>query len=207
VKLEQAFDVKAPIDDVWAALIDVQQVAPCLPGAEVTEAGDDGTYNGTFSVKVGPATATYRGTLKMESLDEAARVATMQASGTDKRGQGGAKATIVSRMREENGGTHVEVETDLTITGRLAQFGRPGIIQDVSNRLMQDFANCLQASLAPREAEAETTTATEAGTSTPTSPPPAPTPAKPIGGIRQILSVFWERIRRFFARLFGRGGD
>ena len=72
MKLEQSFDVDAPLDAVWAALIDVQRVAPCLPGAEVTEVGEDGTYNGTFSVKIGPATASYRGTLKIEEVDEAA---------------------------------------------------------------------------------------------------------------------------------------
>jgi uncharacterized protein len=194
VKLEQSFDVQAPVERVWATLIDVQKVAPCLPGAEVTEATEDGSYKGTFSVKVGPATASYRGTLKMESLDEVARVATMQANGTDKRGQGGAKATIVSRMTEENGVTHVDVETDLTITGRLAQFGRPGIIQDVSNRLMQDFANCLQASLAGPAAGTETETAPGAPVAA------APSSPAPVKGISLLFAVLWERVKRLFRR-------
>lgn len=201
MKLEQSFSVRAPAEEVWKALIDVQRVAPCLPGAEVTDASDDGTYRGTFTVKIGPTTAAYNGTLKMDSLDEAAKVATMHATGTDKRGQGGAKATIVSRLREDGGVTHVDVETDFTITGRLARFGRGGMIEDVSNRLMRDFAQCLQTSMEPREAEAETETAPATA-----QPARAPAPAKPIAGIRLILSVLWERIRRFFARLFGRGG-
>jgi carbon monoxide dehydrogenase subunit G len=199
VKLEQSFDVQAPIGDVWAALIDVQHVAPCLPGAEVTEASDDGTYRGTFTVKLGPTTAVYNGTLKMDSLDEAAKVATMHATGTDKRGQGGAKATIVSRLSEDGEVTHVEVETDFTITGRLARFGRGGMIQDVSNRLLRDFAACLQQSMERQEPEPEP----EAGA--PAASAAAPAPAKPVHGISLLFSVLWERIRRFFARLFGRG--
>ena len=126
MKLEQSFTVNAPVEQVWAALVDVERVAPCLPGAEITGQSPDGGYEGTFTVKLGPATAAYRGSLKMESLDEAARTATMSAKGTDKRGQGGATASIVSTMREEGDATHVEVVTDFTITGRLARFGRGG---------------------------------------------------------------------------------
>src|SRR3954447_13013210 len=131
MKLDQSFEVKAPVDEVWKALIDIERVAPCLPGAEVTEKGEDGEYKGTFQVKLGPTTAAYRGTLKMEGLDEAAHVATMRANGTDKRGQGGAKAAITSRLTEVDGGTRVEVSTDFSITGRLARFGRGGMVQDV----------------------------------------------------------------------------
>ena len=99
-------------------------------------------------LKLGPATASYRGSLRMESLDEENRVATMSAKGTDKRGQGGATASIVSTMTQEGDATLVEVATDFTITGRLARFGRGGMIEDISKRLMRDFANCLQSTLA-----------------------------------------------------------
>ena len=101
MKLEQSFTVAAPVDEVWQALVDVQRVAPCLPGAEITEAGDDGTYHGTFTVKLGPTTAAYNGTLKLDEVDEAARVAVMSARGTDRRGQGGATATIRSTVRPD----------------------------------------------------------------------------------------------------------
>ena len=148
MKLEQSFEVDAPLEQVWALLIDVQRVAPCLPGAELTEVADDGTYHGTFSVKIGPAKASYRGSMTMESVDEAAHEVKMRANGTDKRGQGGAKALMHSKLSaRDGGGTHVEVETDLTITGRLASFSRGGMIQDVSNRLLDEFASCLQAQL------------------------------------------------------------
>src|SRR5437588_2348760 len=87
MKLEQSFEVSAPLERVWQALIDVEQVAPCLPGAAVTGRNDDGSYNGTFTVKIGPTTAAYRGKLEMRDMDEQARTATLHAKGTDKRGQ------------------------------------------------------------------------------------------------------------------------
>src|SRR3712207_4787521 len=134
MKLEQSFEVQAPIDQVWAALVDLERVAPCLPGAAITERDEDGTYHGTFQVKLGPTTASYRGTIKIEEADEAAHRATLKARGTDKRGQGGASATIVNTLAETaDGGTRVEAVTDFTITGRLARFGRGGMIEDISN--------------------------------------------------------------------------
>jgi uncharacterized protein len=154
MRLEQSFTVTAPVEQVWAALVDVERVAPCLPGAEITGQSPDGGYEGTFTVKLGPATAAYRGSLKMESLDEAARTATMSAKGTDKRGQGGATASIVSTMRQDGDATHVEVVTDFTITGRLARFGRGGMIEDISKRLMRDFAQCLESTLGGEPAPA-----------------------------------------------------
>jgi uncharacterized protein len=191
VKLEQSFEVDAPLQPVWETLIDVERVAPCLPGAEVTEVGADGVYRGTFTVKLGPTTAAYRGELKIDSLDEAAHKATMRASGTDKRGQGGAKATMVSTLTErDGGGTQVAVETDFTITGRLARFGRGGMIQDVSNRLLRDFAECLRSGL-ERPADAGGASA---------EAPAAPLPAKPVGGLRLLLGALWDRLRRLFRR-------
>jgi uncharacterized protein len=151
MKLEQSFTVAAPVEQVWDMLIDVERVAPCLPGAEITGQAPDGSYEGNFTVKLGPTTASYRGSLRMDSLDEASRTATMHAKGTDKRGQGGANATIVSNMRQEGEETVVDVVTDFTITGRLARFGRGGMIEDISKRMMRDFSQCLQASMAASE--------------------------------------------------------
>src|SRR5215469_3312307 len=149
MKLEQSFEVDAPLERVWQTLIDVEHVAPCLPGAAVTGRNDDGSYNGTFTVKIGPTTASYTGKLEMENIDEASHTATMQAQGTDKRGQGGAKATIFSKLALADGqGTRVDVVTDYQITGRLARFGRGGMIEDISERLLKEFAKRLQASLA-----------------------------------------------------------
>jgi uncharacterized protein len=191
MKLEHSFRVAAPLDRVWDALIDVERVAPCLPGAEITEAGEDGTYRGTFSVRLGPTTAAYRGELSMEEVDAQAHRAVMRASGQDKRGQGSAKATIVSVMREEAATTTVDVETDFTITGRLARFGRGGMIEDVSNRLLRDFSDCLQKSIEAGEATPEPSPETAAT--------PAP-PAKPVGGFSLFFRALLDRIRRAFRR-------
>jgi carbon monoxide dehydrogenase subunit G len=230
MKLEQTFAVEAPLAEVWTALIDVQRVAPCLPGAEITEVAEDGVYHGSFAVKLGPTTAAYRGTVRLESVDEAAHTAIMKASGQDKRGQGGANATITSRLSEADGATQVEVVTDFTITGRLARFGRGGMIEDISNRLLRDFADCLAKSLdggespasgapdpappasgAPDPAQPQAQAATPASGAPDTVPPvasaptsgvstaraPAP-PAKPVNGLRLLVSVLRERIRRLF---------
>jgi uncharacterized protein len=214
MKLEHSFQVAAPLDRVWEALIDVERVAPCLPGAEVTEAGEDGTYRGTFSVRLGPTTAAYRGELAMEEVDADAHRAVMRATGQDKRGQGSAKATIVSTMREEGGATAVDVETDFTITGRLARFGRGGMIQDVSNRLLRDFSDCLQKTIETWEATPEAAASEpgggeglpgqeppEAGTSPAGPPAPAsaaPARAKPVGGFSLFFRALLDRIRRAF---------
>ncbi len=202
MRFEQSFDVGAPVEEVWAALIDVQRVAPCLPGAEITEAAEDGVYHGTFQVKLGPTTASYTGRLELASLDEESHTATMSADGRDKRGQGGAKATIVSRMTEsDGGGTRVEVETDFSITGRLARFGRGGMMQDISNRLLREFASCLQAELegSPEPVRAEPTPAkphAEAAPSepSPTRPVPPRPPAQPLDAGSLATSVLRERL-------------
>jgi carbon monoxide dehydrogenase subunit G len=149
MKLEQSFEVQAPLEQVWQALIDVERVAPCLPGAEVTGRNDDGTYNGSFKVKIGPTAAAYSGKLAMQEVDESAHRATMDANGTDRRGQGGAKATIVSSVEPAGpNATRVSVDTDYHITGRLARFGRGGMIEEISNRLLGEFARNLQDMLA-----------------------------------------------------------
>jgi carbon monoxide dehydrogenase subunit G len=218
MKMEQSFEVQASLAQVWSALIDLERVAPCLPGASITGHDEDGTYHGTFSVKLGPMTASYNGTVKIEEADEAAYRATLKAKGTDKRGQGGANATIVNTLSERDGATHVEAVTDFNITGRLAQFGRAGIMEDVSNRLMRDFATCLSSRLgeapepvapsgaevtagdAPPEAVAAAASAPPPPAAAPAPPPPA---AAPVKGFSLVFSVLWERIKRLFGG--GRG--
>jgi carbon monoxide dehydrogenase subunit G len=219
MKLDQSFEVKAPLDAVWEALIDVERVAPCLPGAEITDRSDDGEFKGTFSVKLGPTTAAYNGTLKMEDVDEAAHRAVMRANGSDKRGQGGAKALITSVLSEAgDGATKVDVSTDFTITGRLARFGRGGMIQDVSNRMLRDFASCLQQNLESSEPEPEpepaaAPAAAEPAPATPQPVPPQPAPSRPapmtptstqVSGLRLFFGALLDRFQRLMRRLFKR---
>jgi uncharacterized protein len=179
MKLEQSFEVAAPLERVWEALIDVEQVAPCLPGAAITGRNDDGSYNGTFKVKIGPTSASYSGKLTMENVDESAHTVTMQAQGTDKRGQGGAQASIVASLSDTGGGaTRVDVATDYRITGRLARFGRGGMIDDISDQLLGDFAHCLTTTLSGDGGQDPTATETAVGPDEPaTGPPPAEEPA------------------------------
>jgi uncharacterized protein len=191
VKLEQSFEVAAPVERVWEALIDVEQVAPCLPGATVTGRNEDGSYTGSFTVKIGPTTASYTGKLEMEAVDEASHTATMSAQGSDKRGQGGATAKIVSTLEAlDDARTKVEVDTDYHITGRLARFGRGGMIEDISERLLKEFASRLAQSLEGDDAEAATTEipaqtaqdaapAPEASAPAPTEAPEPPADAAP----------------------------
>jgi uncharacterized protein len=190
MKLEHSFEVEAPLEKVWARLIDVEKVAPCLPGAEITESSDAGVYEGNFTVKLGPTTAAYAGKLQLTDVDELHHRVTMSANGRDKRGQGNAKATITSSMSEAEGTTHVDVATDFTLTGKLARFGRGGMIEDVSNKLVGEFVECLRSSLEP---SGEPGAADAAATAT----PPAP---RPIKGGRLFLSVLWTRIKRLFGR-------
>lgn len=143
MKINNEFTVSAPIDEAWKTMLDLQKIAPCLPGAAIQEEKGDGEYNGTMKVKIGPITASYKGTVKFEETDDANHRAVLQATGRDARGQGTASATIVSTLQEEGDKTKVNVETDMKLTGRAAQFGR-GIAQDVATKMLDQFADCLE---------------------------------------------------------------
>ena len=201
MRLEQSFEVDAPVEQVWTALTDLEQVAPCLPGAAITGHDDDGTYHGTFQVKLGPTTANYRGTIKIDSADPATRTATLSARGSDKRGQGGASATIVNTLHESGAGTRVEAVTDFTITGRLATFGRGGMIKDISNRLLRDFATCLQQRLVAEPAGG--LTADEAAASAGAGDTAGKTPAEVSGTAAAVSANTGETAGKTPAELSG----
>ena len=190
MRLEQSFEVDAPLERVWGALLDIERVAPCLPGAGVEGRNEDGSYRGTFNVKVGPTTASYAGKLAFENVDEAGHTATIQANGTDRRGQGGARATIVSALYEEGERTRVQVDTDYQITGRLARFGRGGMIEDIAERLLRQFAENLQTLLQgdPGPGSGPQPDAPAGGQ--PTGAPPEPLDAGAL-----LTSVAWRRAR------------
>lgn len=147
MELTNRFRVEVPVDEAWALLTDVERIAPCLPGAQLTEIeGDD--YRGLVKVKLGPITAQYKGTAHFVERDEAAGRAVLRAEGRETRGQGNAAATITALLVPEGNGTEVSVVTDLTITGKVAQFGR-GVLADVSSKLLDQFSASLAAELAP----------------------------------------------------------
>ncbi len=143
MKIDYEFTVGVPVDQAWSRMLDLEKIAPCLPGAALQEEGEDGEYAGTIKVEIGPIAVSYKGTIKFEETDETNHRAVLQATGREARGQGTASATIVSTLREEGDGTRVNVETDLMLTGRVAQFGR-GLAQDVAKRMLDEFAICLE---------------------------------------------------------------
>ena len=143
MKINNEFTVGVPVETAWDTMLDLEKVAPCLPGAAIQESTGDREYKGTMKVKIGPITANYKGTVKIEEADEANRRAVMQATGRDARGQGTASATITSTLQGEGDQTKVQVETDMKLTGRAAQFGR-GIAQDVATKMLGQFADCLE---------------------------------------------------------------
>jgi carbon monoxide dehydrogenase subunit G len=151
MKLENEFTVGAPVERAWEVMLDMERVAPCLPGAAI-ESSDGDEHVGTMAIKIGPITSRYRGTVRVLEADEAARRAVMRAQARDQRGQGTAAATITSTMESVPGGTRVRVETDMQVTGPAAQFGR-GVMQDVSAKLMRRFAEHLADEIAEGRAE------------------------------------------------------
>ncbi len=156
MKLENEFTVDAPVEEAWNVLLDLERVTPCLPGAALTEQSGGDEYKGTMTIKLGPVTQKYNGTVSIEEADEESRRAVLKADGKDARGQGTANATITSTLHEENGGesTRVRVETDMQITGRAAQFGR-GMHQEVAEKVMGQFAECLEKEIMGGGAEEE----------------------------------------------------
>jgi uncharacterized protein len=142
VELTNEFRVGVPIEDAWAILTDVERIAPCMPGAQLEEiAGDD--YRGVVKVKVGPITAQYKGVAHFQERDEAAHKVVLKAEGRDTRGQGNANALVTATLVPDGDGTRVSVVTDLTITGKVAQFGR-GVLADVSAKLLGQFVDNLE---------------------------------------------------------------
>jgi carbon monoxide dehydrogenase subunit G len=145
MKLRNEVVVAAPLEETWRTLLDVARVARALPGASIEADGVEGVYRGTMRVKLGPVTADYTGAATLEDADEDERVATFRVQGREARGHGTATAKITNRLvPEEAGGTRVIVETELDITGKAAQFGR-GVLEDVSSRLLDQFASRLEA--------------------------------------------------------------
>jgi uncharacterized protein len=168
MKINNEFTVSVPVRQAWDVMLDLQKIAPCLPGAAIQEEKGEGEYDGTMKVKIGPITANYKGTVKIEEADEENHRAVLQATGRDARGQGTASATIVSTLQEEGGdSTRVSVETDMKLTGRAAQFGR-GIAQDVATKMLTQFAECLEREISggPQEGAAEASAETAESTAT-----------------------------------------
>ena len=152
MKIENQFAIGIPVEEAWNALLNLEEVAPCLPGASIDGVEGDG-YKGTMTVKLGPVTARYKGTVSYVEVDEENRRLVLRADGRDARGQGMASATITSTLEGQDGKSRVLVETDMKLSGRAAQFGR-GIQQDVATKMLGQFADCLERKLSGTPDEA-----------------------------------------------------
>jgi uncharacterized protein len=199
VKIESAFEVPASPERAWELLMDVPRVIPCMPGTELTEAVDDANWKAKMTVKLGPMSFAFATDVKREEADEAARRARLSARARETRGRGGGQATIESTLVPLGSGTRVEIVTDLTLSGALAQYGR-GMVADVSNRLVGQFAECLRNELTAEPAGAATGAAAE---EEPASPAQAAAP-KPISALSLAAAAARDRLRALLQRLRGK---
>jgi uncharacterized protein len=186
VRIENSFDVPAPPEAAWDLLMDVPRVIPCMPGAKLDKVVDDATWKATMQVKVGPVGLTFATDVKREEVDEAARRVKLAAKARVVRNRGNADATIESTLTSDGGVTHVDVLTELALTGAVAQYGR-GMIENISSQLVQSFAECLQSQLS-----AEPEVAAHA----------LEVRAEPVSG----LSLLFGAVRQAVARIFRRRG-
>lgn len=176
MKLEHSFTVPVPVEEAWKVLRDVERVAPCMPGATLDSVEGE-EFTGRVKVKVGPMSVTYRGQARFVDVDEEAHTATIEGKGTEARGSGTARATVSARLTGRGEETDVLLSTDLTVTGKPAQFGR-GVMADVGAKLVGQFADCLSSELAVEEAVADRPeAATDAGVTPVEEPAPAGEPA------------------------------
>jgi uncharacterized protein len=207
MEFDNSFEVPLPPPQAWKLLLDVQRIAPCMPGAELTEVLGENTYRGKINVRLGPVALTFAGIVKLEDVDDSKYSARVSAQGTDAKGRGGAQAASLFRLEPAGSGARVLVHTNLNLSGAVAQYGRGvGIIQATSAQLINQFAKCLQEQLA-RSHQAATLVPSAPPPSSPaqqtaaTSPAaPATAAAKPISGFALVAKVAWSWILGLFKR-------
>ena len=205
MEFDNSFEVPLPPAEAWKVLLDIERIAPCMPGAELTEVLGQNSYRGKIGVRLGPVALTFAGRVKFDQIDDANRTARVSAQGTDAKGRGGANASSVFRLEPAGTGSKVLVHTNLTLSGAVAQYGRGvGIIQATATQLMNQFAKCLKEKLVQEGVAPAPTAAVSAAqpVSSPSIvPPPAPpSTAKPISGFALMMKVLWSSIVGLFKR-------
>lgn len=187
-KLEEKFQVQAPIDRVWQYLLNPEKVVVCMPGAELLEVQDERTFIGKVKVKVGPVTVGYKGRIQLTEVDEQNHRVRMVGEGREEGGAGSARVKLSGYLSPlPNGGTEAVFEAEVDIVGKIVQFGR-GMINDVAKQLFGQFATCVRENLAVPVEVAQAV------------PPKA---AEPVRAVPLALSILWAAIVRFFRRLIG----
>jgi uncharacterized protein len=205
MEFDNSFEVPLPVDDAWAVLMDIRRIAPCMPGAELTEIVDERTCKGRIGVRLGPVALTFAGTVKFEDIDAAGHTARVAAQGSDAKGRGAANAVASFRLEPAGDGARVLVHTNLALSGSVAQYGRGvGIIQMTAAQIVTQFANNLKAQLATENtAVAGAAPRPAAAVATPPTPAPqaaAPPAPKPISGFGLAAQVLWAFLRQLFRR-------
>ena len=198
MEFDNAFTVPLPPRDAWKVLLDIPRIAPCMPGAELTEVVDDRTYKGKVAVRLGPVALTFAGTVKFEEIDEPGLRARAKGQGTDAKGRGGASASVEFRLEPTAEGSRVLVHTDLALSGAVAQYGRgAGMIKDTAQHLIGQFAECLRRKVA----ESGIAAGPSAGSTSSLADAPSSSPsvAKPISGFSLMLRVLWQAVVRLFS--------
>jgi uncharacterized protein len=203
VLIQNEFTVAAPIDFLWSYLLDVEKIAPCMPGAELTEILDDHNWKGKLNAKFGPVSMSFAGTVTIESRDDDAHRVVLSAKGMEQKGKGAANAKVTSWLEPgpTDGVTTVKMEADITLTGAAAQLSR-GLLPEISKKLTQNFADCLQESMAAEQTTREGDAAAAAGAAA-AGAPATTVVAKPVGGIGLGIAAIWSIIANFFRKLFG----
>ena len=204
MEFDNSFEVPLPPADAWTVLMDIRRIAPCMPGAELTEIVDERNYKGKVAVRLGPVALTFAGLVTFEEIDNANHTARVRAQGTDAKGRGSAQAAATFRLEPSATGSKVLVHTNLSLSGADAQYGRGvGMIQTTAAQIMNQFANNLRAQIAPGGVVAPAQPAqgqaqpSPSASASPATPPPA---AKPISGFSLMAKVLWASILKLFGR-------
>jgi carbon monoxide dehydrogenase subunit G len=212
VEFDNSFEVPVPVDEAWEILMDIERIAPCVPGAELTEVVDENTYKGKISVKLGPVALTFNGQTQFEEKDSENHTAKLKAQGTDAKGRGGAHAKVGFHMEPSDKGSTVVIHTDLQLSGAVAQYGRGvGMVKDLAQQIIGQFAanlekNVIAPQAAPAAPAAEAGTGSDAGDEPAAPQPAAPPPqAAPVQVGSMGLTVLWNAIVRGIKRIFGGG--
>jgi carbon monoxide dehydrogenase subunit G len=196
MEFDNSFEVPLPPDKAWATLMDIKSIAPCMPGAELTEIVDDTTFKGKVAVRLGPVSLTFQGAASFEDVDDTAHKATVKAQGADAKGRGGANANVAFHLEPSDAGSTVKIHTDLQLSGSVAQYGRgAGMIQDLAGQIIGQFATNLS-----QKIEAEMPADAEAAANDAPTAAPVAAPAQ-VGGM--AFRVMWNQIVRSFRSLFG----
>ncbi len=192
MEFDNTFEVPVPIEEAWPILMDIERIAPCVPGAELTDVLDDRTYKGKIAVRLGPVALSFNGQAKFEDLDDDAHTARIKAQGTDSKGRGGAQAVVEFSMEPSENGAKVLIHTNLQLSGAVAQYGRGvGMVADLAQHIIGQFADNLAKNVLAQKA---------GGGDQAQAAPAAPVEVGSLG-----LKVLWNAIVRGIKRLFGGG--